>query len=763
MFGFFPFTLTCQKTGFIPAAILILVLILHPLVVLSQDTGTRPSVGLALSGGGSSGFAHIGVLKVMEEAGLRPDLITGVSMGSLIGAMYSLGYSADSLMKLSISANWDVILYNKIPENEIVFPEKKYINNSIITLPVSLERVKWPTALINSQQIDKILSFYLWPSAGINDFSKLPIPFRCLATNLETCQKVELKSGYLPDAIRASIAVPSFFEPFRIDSMLLIDGGLLRNYPVSEAKEMGADIVIGSYTGAFLHKEKDLRSALDILSQIGFFTSYYDYLKQKELADLTIVPPLKHKSSTDFSQADSMIMIGYRAALPYREYFRELADSLDKLGPQKPVASILGEKYYSFDKIEVNGNRMFPDKQILAVLNIKPGEPVDQYRLTKQIDLIYSRSWFDRIKYRFINRNDSLILVLDCVEKPRSTIYGSAHYDLDLKFGILAGMTVRNLLVKRSVLDIDSYIGQYYRFRIAYLQFIDRQQLYSLSANLYADNTQIPFLEIENKAGRYLSKRLSETLSLSRRFGLNHLLSVSGTYDNLNLLPSFSYNSEIKRLQLNYLSAALEYNINTLDNKHFPNKGLEMNLSARISKLQNGYLKTDTTRLDYHEDPLNGSKFRPFNTLNGSFRQFISTASGKTTFSISGNFLYISNSDSISEKNNFFLLGGTYSLNRISIPMTGFTGNEFPVRKMAGLGTGLDIELLKNIHLSTDIDISAVQVGKDRELTLFTGFGIGAGYMTIAGPVKACVMYGYNKQVDRLNGIKFCLCVGFNF
>src|SRR5450759_3276554 len=146
----------------------------------AQKVQKRPGIGLVLSGGGAHGIAHIGVIKVMEEAGLRPDIITGVSMGSIIGGMYSLGYSADSLQKIFKSINWKQILSNKIPENKVIFLEKSHFSNSIISLPLSFRKVILPSGLINGQQVENTLSFYAWPAADINDLSKLPIPFLCL-------------------------------------------------------------------------------------------------------------------------------------------------------------------------------------------------------------------------------------------------------------------------------------------------------------------------------------------------------------------------------------------------------------------------------------------------------------------------------------------------------------------------------------------------------------------------------------------------------
>ena len=202
-------------------------------------------------------------------------------------------------------------------------------------------KVKLPSGLINGQQIEKALSHFTWPAADINDFSKMPIPFLCIGTDLISTGKVVLKSGYLADAIRASMAVPSIFTPMKIDTAILIDGGFVRNIAVSELREMGADIVIGSYTGFHRFNEPELQSVTGVLKQLGFFNSINDYARQKKLIDILIEPDVRDFSSTVFTNSDSIINRGYIAALPFREKFRKLADSLDRLGPQKPVESAI--------------------------------------------------------------------------------------------------------------------------------------------------------------------------------------------------------------------------------------------------------------------------------------------------------------------------------------------------------------------------------------------------------------------------------------
>ena len=208
---------------------------------------------------------------------------------------------------------------------------------------------------------ENMLSFYTWPAADINDFSKLPIPFMCLATDIITYKKVDMNAGYLADAIRASSAIPYIFSPLKIDTLLLLDGGLIRNFPAIEAKEMGADIIIGSYTGYPPFDEKDLQSVTGIMKQIGLARGLQDFENQKKLADLLICPETNEFPVIGFENGDSLFHIGYEAALPYKERFRKLADSLNQIGMQKPIDNIFNKQFYKFNKIEVTGNNIYSD------------------------------------------------------------------------------------------------------------------------------------------------------------------------------------------------------------------------------------------------------------------------------------------------------------------------------------------------------------------------------------------------------------------
>jgi NTE family protein len=734
-----------------------------PLNILAQESPVRPKVGLVLSGGGAHGIAHLGVIRVMEEAGLRPDYITGVSMGSIIGGMYSIGYSADSLYKILKRINWKLVLSNHIPQNKVIFLEKDHFNNSIISLPLTSRKILLPSGLISGQQFENNLSFYTWPAADINDFSKLPIPFMCLGTNIIKYKIVELKTGYLADAIRASSSIPSVFTPIKVDNILLLDGGLIRNFAASEVKEMGADIVIGSYVGFDAYNEGELQSVYGILKQIAMFRSVADFEEQKKYVDVLIEPETDKFPLLGFENVDSIIQKGYEAALPFKSYFKKLADSLNRIGQQRPIENILDKQFYFFDKIEISGNKFYSDEQILGVLDISPGEKVGKYLITDKIEILYGKAWFDKVKYRIIPRNDSLILNIDCIEKPKAMLYGSGYYDNSLQAGLILGVSVKDFFTRRSVININSLISQFYRLDINVIQFIDKNQIFGVSANLYTDNTLFPMLELRGERGNVYSRNFIPGLSVNQRLGLNHMMSLSADFEKLDLILRYDADVPLKNFSYNYLSAIYNYQVNSLDTKQFPTRGTLLNISGSASRLFSASIRTDTSKTVFKSKNHGEFSFDRFYTFSVSIRHYFEINS-KLTFALGGDALFITHSDSVSAQNNFYLLGGIESLNKRSIPMVGFHPNEIPVKKVAGVRGELDVKMTEDFHLTLMANIFAAQEANHISgFSILTGYGIGFGYMSLMGPMKIGIMQGLYNEEKVFRQIKGYISLGFNF
>lgn len=729
--------------------------------VFSQTVTVRPKLGLALSGGGAHGIAHLGVLKVMEECGLMPDIITGVSMGSIIGGMYSIGYTTDSLYRILKTTKWDECFTNVIPENKVIFHEKANFNNSIISLPVTSKKVQLPSGLINGQQIENLLGFYAWPAADISDFSKLPVPFRCLGTDLITGKKVEFKSGYLPDAIRASIAVPTIFTPVKIDTALIVDGGVVRNFAPSEARQMGADIVIGSYVGFQRYSEDELQTMTGILKQVGFLTSMFDYQNEKKYADLVIEPKVKGFSSTAFSNVDSLYNRGYAAASVYRDYFRKLADSLNSFGPPEPRELILDKEYYAFDKIFITGNETVSDSRILGILELRPGQFTDKEYLRDKIDLIYGKNWFEKITYRIISRNDSLMLQIDCREKPGSVLFGSVHYDNTVLSGIVLRMNLRNIPFKGSLLYFDSFLGQYYRFKADYLSFLDDGEKYGISADFYTENTLMPVMQIWNETGKFKSIFYTAGAGLYFSPHLNSMMNIRAGIESESYIPDFI--SVTRRLSYNSTSFSFRYRLNTLDKKYFPDRGVLLNMGIETSQLASATLRSDTLWIEARKWNPQGLSFGRYYTAEGEVRYFFSPGK-KTTFSLTGNLLVGLNQKGDLPLSRYYFLGGIDQVSKRSIPMAGFHNNQIAVSDIALTGLGFDYEFLDNLHFTIIANAAVTyEIYGVEKLSFLAGYSIGAGYMSIIGPLNIGLMHGISGRERFYNGIKGFISIGFGF
>ena len=196
------------------------------------DSLTRPRIGLVLSGGGAKGFAHIGVLKVIEEAGLPIDYIGGTSMGSIIGGLYAIGYSPEMMTQLIREQNWNSIMSDAIPHKYIPIDDKILDRHYLATFPFRDKKIQMKSSIYDGCMINLLLARLISPVYKIKDYSNLSIPFLCVATDIGNAEAYEMTRGNLQRSIRASMSIPFYFAPVEVDGRLLIDGGLRNNFPV---------------------------------------------------------------------------------------------------------------------------------------------------------------------------------------------------------------------------------------------------------------------------------------------------------------------------------------------------------------------------------------------------------------------------------------------------------------------------------------------------------------------------------------------------
>ncbi|MCL7960091.1 MAG: patatin-like phospholipase family protein, partial [marine benthic group bacterium] len=276
--------------------------------------GERPRIGLALSGGSARGFAHVGVLQVLEEAGVPVDAIAGTSMGSVVGGLYSSGLSTEELRAVAAEVDWDRMFSDAPDRRNLPVERKVEEGRTVFGLPIVDGAPRLPSGIVQGQRITQLLTGLTWHVHPVRDFRTLPVPFAAIATDAETGEAVVLDHGFLADAIRASLAIPSVFAPVEIEGRYLIDGGIVRNLPTPEVRALGADIVICSDVTKPLATADSLQTLVDILTQTMAFRTVERRDIDAELCDVMILPDIEGLNSADFASADEIIARGRAAA-----------------------------------------------------------------------------------------------------------------------------------------------------------------------------------------------------------------------------------------------------------------------------------------------------------------------------------------------------------------------------------------------------------------------------------------------------------------
>jgi NTE family protein len=535
-----------------------------------------PKIGLVLSGGGAKGLAHIGVLKALEEAGITPDFITGTSMGSIMGGLYAVGYSADEIKQIALDADWDQLLTNKLPLNEVVYVEKDYYNRYLTEIHINGFRPEMPKGLIEGQKLSMLLSNLTAHVSDIRDFSKLPIPYACIASDIENGDRVVLNSGSLARSMRASMAIPTVFTPVLMNDRLLVDGGLVHNFPVDENLEMGADYIIGVFVGNTLMKKEEMGSPLSVLTQSAFIMGSYDTEKQKSLVDLYIEPDISDFSAGDFHRASEIIEVGEKYGQMFMEEFKALNDSMTALGRKnKKIVKPAGGDSIHITNINIIGNDFVPSSFIIDRLGIEDNSNISIQKLEEGIAELSGSEYFTQILYDFKPFEEGEELELMVTEAPEGKLRFGLQYDRETGPALLLHLTYRNLLLNNSRVLVESEISENMIFDANYLKYFGDGQRFGLTGGYLWRNSEVPNVEDGNVSGllEYNFNKYYAGLNSSHR--MNRILEIIYSYKTAGLKPKvvgeeYRYIDRIKYSSHN-IEARFEYN--DLDDLYFPKSG----------------------------------------------------------------------------------------------------------------------------------------------------------------------------------------------
>jgi len=419
----------------------------------------RPRIGLVLGGGGARGGAHVGVLKVLEELRIPVDYVAGTSMGSIVGGLYASGMNSQEIERALRAMDWTDVFQDSPSRAERSFRRKSDDYTYAFKAKPGFNdgKIMIPPAYVRGQKFDLVLNRLTLPVVEVKDFDRLPIPYRAVATDIETGKAVVLAKGNLRMSIRASMAVPAAFDPVEIDGRLLVDGGIANNVPVNVARDMGADVLIVVDVGSGLSSRKDITSALGITGQLAnylFTLNTEEQLKTLGPRDVLIRPPLGDIGGGSFERVPETFPIGERSArdaidalrrysLSPQDYERYLAQRA-RSRPSAPV----------IDVVRIDNHSGVGKDVIAGRISAKPGQPLDTEQLEQDIGQIYGLEIFESVRYDLVREDGKNVLVINAKEKgwgPGYLQFGLASSnnlkgDNTFKLGVLYTRTEINSL-----------------------------------------------------------------------------------------------------------------------------------------------------------------------------------------------------------------------------------------------------------------------------------------------------------------------------
>jgi NTE family protein len=711
----------------------------------------RPKVGVVLSGGGAKGLAHIGVLKVLEEAGIPVDYIAGTSMGSIIGGLYAIGYTAHQLDSITRSVNWEELLTDKVSRRNLSMMEKDENVKYLLSFPIKGKRIMLPNAMVTGQNISTFFSQLCLPVYDITDFSKFEIPYFCVAADIEKGQSIILRHGNLAEAMRASMAIPTVFSPEVIDSIPLLDGGLLNNFPVRELKEMGADVIIGVDVGFKYHKKKELNSLVRIIEQSIFMHTREQNNQCRELCDVLIDPDLTEYNSSSFNHADSLIARGEKAArgmydklLALSERIKQYSDSAsEERKGIKPVDS------FFIEQLDVVGLERVPKSFFERKLPFVVPGVVKITDIEKYIENMYGTWFFEKITYSLENYGRGVKIIFKVEEKNTNYFRVGLHYDSDFKTSLVLNTTFRNILTKGSKFTMDLALGDNPSFTALYFKNSGWNPKYNLlfwtklipdyGFSFQTRNIEVyEFTDDKRTASLNFINIISDVflqadISNSNIFGMGVRTDYSAISGKIS--TSRRYDSETYFLDLYTF-----YRIDSYNQTFFPNKGVKLCTEFRYTK---GLSHNVADMAGFFQG-----------TIRANFIQPIARKLSLMEGLYAGTFL----GDTLPVQYNYYLGGMPETNLRGSIP---FVGMEFMQRAgnhvlMSRLN--LQWEIWKDNFITLRSNVGKVSYDR-KELVnparLLFGYGASFGYRSPIGPMELTIMHSNKNSVSAFINIGF--------
>jgi NTE family protein len=480
-------------------------------------TPGAPRIGLALSGGGARGLAHVGVLKVLDELRIPIRCVTGTSMGAIVGGTYAAGRTPQDMEKAVVAADWEEIFRDSPPRREIAVSRKIDDYKTLFKPEFGVKDggLALPKGVIAGVSIESFFRELATPAFGIGDFNKLPIPFRAMGTDIETGESIVLSKGSLAQAMRASMSVPGAIAPVEIDGRLLVDGGIANNLPINEARKLCGDVIIAVNISTPPLKRDEITSALAVTAQLINFLGKQtvdDQIKSLGPNDVLIAPDLGDISAGKFDRSKDAIRIGEEATRAAADKLRRYSLPPDQYAALRATQVAESKALGTVDEIHIEGLKRTNPAVARSLVESKPGEPLTEEKLGADLRRIYGTGDYESISYRLVGgETGPRAMVIEPIEKSWGPDY--------LRFGLalasdFSGDALFNALVqyRKSWINhlgaewvTEVQIGQNTHLRSLFYQPLNEAGEWFIEPSFYIGQQTRGVFDGENKIADYLT------------------------------------------------------------------------------------------------------------------------------------------------------------------------------------------------------------------------------------------------------------------
>ena len=749
---------------------------------------SRPTVALVLSGGGAKGAAHVGVIRRLEELQIPVDIVLGTSMGGLIGALYSLGYTPDQMDTLVRSIDWSWVLNDKLSRKFISYDDMKYKETYLLAVPFYYEKDYYkakvandyrfgipqkyqdefkigadnergvdllknnllgslPSGYIYGQNVSNLISSLTVGYQDSTDFKNLPRPYVSIAADMVSGKTKIWHSGKINDAMRSTMSIPGMFAPVRVDGMVLVDGGLRDNYPTTLAREMGADIIIGVDLAQRRRTFSEVNNLGDIIGQGIDMLGRDAYEENVNVPDVKINPDLREYNMMSFNAVaiDTIMARGYRAAVGQDELLKNIAEKTSFFQPELKLAECRSCDSLYIADVEIFG--VLPKEKALLMdrLDLDLSQKVSRKDIDNIVDRIYGTQSYDYVTYELLGQDEPYKLVLNCKKGPIHQFGLGVRADSEEIVSVLLnlGFNAHKLHGNRYDLTARVAASPYFSFRWSY----DMPKIPTINAMASIRWTDMNLLNFkDNRLSLSLLKAKQEFYLSNMKWKLfdvraglrNEIISVRNIKFS-QIVGDYDYSL----LSNDFISAFAEARADTFDDGYFPNRGFTA--GATYSWVFGGF----------------PNKFRNFHTLQLDSKVVV-PAGDVFAFIPSFNVRFLLGDDI--PVPYFNAIGGSLPGRYVDqqMPFIGITNLSAMKNILTVFRTDYRFRLAKNHYLTGIVNYA-------RDCDLFRDYVHGLGYFgaaleysydTIFGPISVNVHWS-NLSSTNIPG--FYLSAGYNF